>query len=227
MRLSKQQAERVKRATVVIDAGAKGHGQGVLVNGDFVLTAAHCVTWDGDGEMALGDRYIEKLTTRGRDMQASVCAVDPVADIAALGDIGDGELLEVMGPFQRWCRETDSVPLRRSLPVLNKSLDVFILSHTGEWVTGRITEHQSWARGRVYVEADQQIRGGTSGGPIVDPSGQLVGVVSSFSESPGVSERCGGLQPFAWLALPMWVRREILLARGNGTRDLTPAAKGK
>lgn len=42
-------------------------GQGVLVPGKLILTAAHCVTWDADGGMVLGDHYIEDITTANGD----------------------------------------------------------------------------------------------------------------------------------------------------------------
>ena len=39
-------------------------GQGVLVPGGFILTAAHCIQWNGEVEMAMVDRFIESITTK-------------------------------------------------------------------------------------------------------------------------------------------------------------------
>src|SRR5262249_32084812 len=74
--------DRVLAATVSLsDLG----GQGVLVPGGLILTAAHCIKWSGTGAMVLGDYFVERIKTRdGRSFRASVCAAEPVADIAAL-----------------------------------------------------------------------------------------------------------------------------------------------
>ncbi len=50
MRLDKA---KVARATVRF---AKQGGQGVIVPGGLIVTAAHVITWVGTGGMALGDR---------------------------------------------------------------------------------------------------------------------------------------------------------------------------
>lgn len=34
-------------------------GQGVLVPGGFILTATHCIQWNGEGGWALGDYFVE------------------------------------------------------------------------------------------------------------------------------------------------------------------------
>ena len=44
---------RVEKAVVRLENA--GGGLGTLVPGDIILTATHCVRWDGRGKMALGD----------------------------------------------------------------------------------------------------------------------------------------------------------------------------
>jgi hypothetical protein len=55
-RINAKARARVMKATVRIDQLG---GQGVLVPGSFILTATHCVKWNGEGGMAMGDRLIE------------------------------------------------------------------------------------------------------------------------------------------------------------------------
>lgn len=55
-------------------------GQGVLVPGGFVLTATHCIPWDGNGRMALGDVYpVTVVTHDGRQFRLGVACCDPVS----------------------------------------------------------------------------------------------------------------------------------------------------
>ena len=73
-------------------------------------------------------------------------------------------------------------------------------------MTGRAM--QTWEDApTLVVEADEQIEGGTSGGPIIDDSGELVGVVSNFSIATGGPYKSQGTTPQPHLALPVWVCR--------------------
>ena len=57
-----------------------GEGRGSVV-GDYILTAAHCITWSG--EMALGGWHIEEVeSVNGAKANAQVVFVDPVSDVA-------------------------------------------------------------------------------------------------------------------------------------------------
>src|ERR1043166_2388423 len=55
----------------------------------------------------------------------------------------------------------------------------------------------------ISVVAEQAIEAGTSGGPIVNEDGELVGIVSNGT----YTSRCPGLSPWLNLALPVWVCR--------------------
>ena len=58
--LSEAIKKRVEKATVKLIS--KG-GQGILVPGGFIITAAHCVDFDCGGSMALGEYFIEEIET--------------------------------------------------------------------------------------------------------------------------------------------------------------------
>jgi hypothetical protein len=62
-----QARARTRAATVQLPT--KG-GQGVLVPGGFVLTAAHCIDWSLDGGMALGREHGPKRRCGVRGVQA-------------------------------------------------------------------------------------------------------------------------------------------------------------
>jgi hypothetical protein len=52
--------KEISDATVKI---LKKEGQGALVGGGLILTAAHCIDFECPGGMALGDYYIENIRT--------------------------------------------------------------------------------------------------------------------------------------------------------------------
>jgi hypothetical protein len=66
---------RLARATVKLTA--KG-GQGILVPGGYIITAAHCVEYYGSGGMTLGEHILESVKTAdGVEFRVSPVAVHP------------------------------------------------------------------------------------------------------------------------------------------------------
>jgi hypothetical protein len=79
-------------------------GQGVLVPGGFILTAAHCINYDGTGRMALGDHFIETIRARDGSMyKVRPAAVEPVLDIAALEELDNQMFPDEHRAFQSFC----------------------------------------------------------------------------------------------------------------------------
>jgi S1-C subfamily serine protease len=213
--------ERLKARTLAATVRlANLGGQGVLVPGGYILTAAHCVEWGGGGGMATGGLYIEKIKTRcGREFLAQVIAADPVADIAALApmDAECGELASrSVEAFEQFGETVEAVPLFTRTLGVDEPLPIHVLTHMGRWITGRAVYYgMPWAVGydRLCLEADSRIRGGTSGGPVINEAGELVGLVSHSSETPSMG--CfSGLMPAPWMALPRWLADSIV-AGGN------------
>lgn len=212
--------KRVEAATVrLVGRG----GQGVAVRGGIVLTGTHCIDWSGTGAMALGDHFIEEVVTPGGDtLRLGPVFADPVADIAALAALdnqtfaSDAEAFEgwsnsieplgISDAFERWC-----APPPRLFD--EQSFSVHCLKHTGSWVTGEAKRLVFEDLGpRAWMVMSEPIKGGTSGGPIVDDNGDLVGVMSQTVEvEAGPSD---GAQPIAAYALPIWLTARIRRAGG-------------
>ena len=77
---------KIKAATVRFP---KRGGQGVLVPGQMIVTAAHVVSWSSEGRMALGYYYVEDVKAGRRKLKIQPLAVEPVTDIAILGALDD------------------------------------------------------------------------------------------------------------------------------------------
>jgi len=212
------QKARVAAATVRL---TKLGGQGVLVPGGYVLTATHCIEWDGSGGMTLGDHYLEPVETKsGARFNISPVAADAISDLAVLGALDNQEFSDDCEKFGRWSEVTDAVELSegferwcRDEPDGEQSFRVHALTHKNEWIAGRAS--RVWYRdseqdvgARVWVQMDRPIHGGTSGGPIVDDDGRLAGIVSEFNVVEH-DQPCDGMQPFAGYALPYWALTRI------------------
>jgi S1-C subfamily serine protease len=200
---------RVEAATIWLPTK---EGQGVLVTGGYILTAAHCVEWDGEGRMpAGGDYFVEKVETRcGRKLLAEVRAVEPVSDIAVLDSLDPQEASDEAGAFEAFVEAVAGISLCTRIPKSGKAVPVQVLTHKGEWITGRVINYRMPGAspiGTLYLEADTQIEGGTSGGPVITKAGELIGLISWSSAG---QSKCGEGVPVPWLALPRWLADRIV-----------------
>jgi S1-C subfamily serine protease len=204
--LSYDARERIRAATVYLpDKG----GQGVLVAGGFVLTAAHCIEWSGEGAMVLGDHYLATAKTKsGAAFKLSVYAADPVSDIAVLGEPDNQVFTEDADAFEAFREATTGLLVSADDFDREVPFSVHILSHQGEWIRARATRYglDPIPGSSVFLKAESSIEAGTSGGPIVDEDGRLIGIVSVAS---GGEETRSGSAPRPHLALPVWVWRRI------------------
>jgi hypothetical protein len=209
---------RTQAATVWLP---KLRGQAVLVPGGCILTAAHCVEWSGDGAMVLGDYFLETVVTQdGRKFRASVCAVEPVADVAALAAADCQTFWDDFNAFERFAAGVRPVPLFTQALEPRKPVTVEVLTHKGKWLTGTAVRHDipgPLPCGSLWLELASRTEAGTSGGPVVDKAGRLLGLVSNCPECDhGLGYP--SLMPAPYLALPRWLSDRILAAHARPRR---------
>ncbi len=204
--LSDEARERVEKATVrLLEKG----GQGIVVPTGLILTAAHCITWRIEGAMALGDHFLEEVECGGRKIRASVLAIEPVSDIAVLGPPDDQMSDADADTYEAALGLVDPVEINTEDFELFRDIPAAVYTHNRTWIgaTVRQCNKSAW---RLSMHTTQQIESGTSGGPIVDHLGRLLGVVSDASESDG-RHPSHGMTPRPHLALPVWTVRRIQL----------------
>ncbi len=194
--LTPEQRSRVEKATltIILEDKEDEFGRGVLVPGEYILTAGHCVAYRLTGEMVLGDYYWQKIKTEGRELLASPAAVEPLSDIAALSE-PDGQDENGID-FMCWYEEMDPVPVCFDRYDSDTKFVVFIYNHKGEWIKGMAQVFESGSK-FLWVEFEQPIEGGTSGSPVVNERGELVGIISSGTDHGRVPRPCR--------ALPVWL----------------------
>lgn len=230
--------KRLIEAATVTTLEHKGRGQGMLVYGEYILTASHNISFDVDTYMSEGDVLVTIETKKGLRFRASIIGVDPVTDIAILGEADYQRFNEDSDKYQEFISSTKPVRIRTKafqLKLKPKSLsikiekseeitqkpdrppitfttpldlrrikefDVYILSHDGHWITGKGTGIRK-SQHLPLVDLSSPIPPGTSGGPVVDAKGELVGVVSMGS----------GLCPRVCYTLPVYFWEDILSAQ--------------
>lgn len=203
--LDKGIREKIEKATVSLpDKG----GQGVVVPGEIILTATHCIEYSLEGHMVLGDYYLQTVEYKGLTLMAEVMAAEPRLDIAALGEPDGQECYKEAKEFNNFMEKIIPVEIRPDNIGLFQKTPAFLFTHTKEWVQ---VEAERFTEGAaLFVNSPKLIEGGTSGGPIVDEDGRLIGIVSNFSVMHEPQGFCMGTIPIPILALPVWIVNRIL-----------------
>lgn len=205
--------EKVEAATVHLPAN---DGLGILAPGQFILTAAHCVSWSSEGGMALGDHHIEAIETPdGNRLIVEPYAVEPLCDIAVLGAPDNQAFGEEAEAFEEFCESTPGVPLCLDEFDSGSCFPVHIFTNKREWTTGQAARVGLWVGGTLAINPDSYIEGGTSGGPIVNDQGELVALTSTFGSVPAFEgtdrarETYNMRSPRPHLAMPGWLWARI------------------
>jgi len=170
----------LERARITAATVKFPEGQGVLVPGHLIATVAHIVEWsttDGRMHMTLTDASsYERIKADGRSLLVAPRCVDPVTDLAMFGKAEESHFEESIA-FEDFCTKTQAVPLSTIDHPLLEPFPVEMLTHTGEWVSGR-AKRKNPVEIHLLVQTDVVITGGTSGGPCVTLDGKLLGVIS-------------------------------------------------
>jgi hypothetical protein len=186
-------------------------GQGVLVKGGFVLTASHCLQWDydtGTGATLGGQLPFDIVCSTGKTFRLGAHFVDVVSDVAVLGPLDSQVFPEDCEAFEAFCNEVDGLDICKTLPNEREEFPLKVWSHEGFEIdcTGDMWDHLGT---KIWVTGP--IKGGTSGGPIVNQNGELISIVSQISI--GNKHRpFDGPNPIVWRTLPEFIREQMLAA---------------
>jgi S1-C subfamily serine protease len=162
--------------------------------------------------MALGDYYSEQIvTTDGRQLTVQPLAVEPVSDVAVLGAVdaqASGEFAAAADAFEGFCSTTEPVRLAIDELDLFVPIAAYVFTHDRGAIPARVSQTGPGAA-TLWVQADEPIEGGTSGGPVVTNTGRLLGIISHRGSSPGVM-RWDGAIPRVHFTAPTWLVRQMI-----------------
>ncbi len=162
--------------------------------------------------MALGDYYCEEIVAAdGRNLMVQPLAVEPVSDLAVLGAVdgqASAEFAKAADAFDDFCGTTEPVRLAIDELELFVPLVAYAFTHNKGVIQVRAMQCAPEAA-TLGIQADEQIEGGTSGGPVVTSDGRLLGIISNTGSAIG-EMRCNGQTPRVHLAAPVWLVRRMV-----------------
>ncbi len=162
-------------------------GSGFVLNGDGeIVTNAHVISnGEGENRVAASQVYVE--FDDGNVLPAKVVGFDPFADVGLLQvDPADADLVPV------GLADSDKVVVGQPIAVIgspfgqNQSLSTGVVSQTGRSVMS-LTDFQI----EGAIQTDASINPGNSGGPMLDGSGDVIGISQQMRSGSGSSDGVG------------------------------------
>ena len=211
----------------------KSGGQGFYIPGGMILTAGHCLANSGDGSDYSVENSccrdicpVEAINSEGSVLILRPRFVDFASDLAILEDvtkqipIPDRDIRPLESE-EHWESIKPFVSRFRLDPVFQDDSG-WLRTHDQGWQPIRISEtYDAPNRFAFLTEGGFKVEGGTSGGPIVDRQGYIVGAVSSASEDLIWDESredygCLGEFTHAASVLPNWYVSRFISGDGMG-----------
>jgi len=152
-----------------------GVGSGFIVNADgLILTNNHVIT---------GATTLTVVLDDGRSMAATVVATDPAHDLALVKVSGTGLTPVTLG-------DSSSVQVGQLAIAIGSPLGTFTDSVTQGIVSGvnrtiTVTDPATRTQERLtgLIQTDAAINRGNSGGPLLDASGAVIGIITASSSN--------------------------------------------
>ena len=163
----------------------QGQGSGFITRSDgVIITNAHVVEGTNEVSVTLPD---------GRSFNGKVLGGDPLTDIAVVKVVAQGLPVAPLGDSAKVRPGEWAIAIGNPLG-LDNTVTAGIISAIQR--TNAIGEGQ-----RVpYIQTDAAVNPGNSGGPLINDSGQVIGVNTAIRQAPG-----GGLS----FAIPVNLARQI------------------
>ena len=195
--------DKVKRAIVKIYKGKRFIGYATIIEGGYILTAAHCVNSSKIVAPLLSDLYCVKIKTKMGYILVNIEAMEVMCDIAVLKGAIHADLLDDLIKYNELIEETIPIEIDCVDKEVNEEFDVFIHNKDGSWVPGTAKVHISSDQPMILITSSSKINPGASGSPIINLDGQIVGVLSNCYYD--------GIAPRPHITLPVYMVKQLNL----------------
>jgi hypothetical protein len=150
------------------------------------------------------DVHLATIDRKPGDLATVVLAVEPCSDVAVLGSPDGQESPDLWEAYDGFVHGVKPLRIAKRQPKPGMPFSVWIWTHQGVWIDGKAT----WfGHNRFGYTTRSEVKGGTSGGPIVNRKGELVGVVSHGTKTKVRADEYASGAPLLSLALPVWIIR--------------------
>jgi S1-C subfamily serine protease len=154
---SSEMIQAATLACVTIETDA-GHGSGVLMSSTgLILTANHVIE---------GVNRIDVILSTGLKLEATLVSSDESHDVALLKIPGSGYKALPVGDSQQATLGTDVFTIGTPTDI-----------ELGQSVSKGIVSGKRKVEEIVYIQTDVSVSPGNSGGPLINPKGEVIGII--------------------------------------------------
>jgi len=142
-------------------------GTGFLVNKNFIATADHVLRMNDRGDVCNS----VSIMYRHDEYQTTIADLDPANDIG---------LLKLSKPISSTAKIRNDPDLRLGETAINYGFPLFgDLSSSAKITSGAVNSLAGYNNNSAFIQYDAASQFGNSGGPVLDASGNVIGVVSA------------------------------------------------
>jgi len=142
-------------------------GTGFLVNKNFIATADHVLRMNERGDVCNS----VSIMYRHDEYQTTIADLDPANDIG---------LLKLSKPISSSAKIRNDPDLRLGETAINYGFPLFgDLSSSAKITSGAVNSLAGYNNNSAFIQYDAASQFGNSGGPVLDASGNVIGVVSA------------------------------------------------
>ena len=204
--------KKAQKSLVKVSGGTNSLGMGFLTECGFV-SAAHCLPRIPDPNDLSEAVKVKIKNLSELESYALVSGVEPCLDLAILSDSSSSGIGVDLAPVEmeeyfQLLRNMEEAQIYLEEPELEKEIIVYIYNHKGQWLEGRTVFLNPISLGLVINLSNQneRIERGTSGAPVFNAEGQVLGVVNvAIENSPE------GMMAYLANCLPGWALKELKL----------------
>ena len=144
-----------------------GTGTGFLVNENFIATADHVLRMSDRGDVC----NAVSIMYRHDEYEASIADLDPANDIG---------LIKLSKPISSTAKIRGKPDLRLGETAINYGFPLTgELSTSAKITSGAVNSLAGYNNNSAFIQYDAASQFGNSGGPVLDASGNVIGVVSA------------------------------------------------
>jgi len=142
-------------------------GTGFVVNKNFIATADHVLRMNDSGDVCNS----VSIMYRHDEYQTTIADLDPANDIG---------LLKLSKPISSTAKIRNDPDLRLGETAVNYGFPLFgELSSSAKITRGAVNSLAGYNNNSAFIQFDAASQFGNSGGPVLDVSGNVIGVVSA------------------------------------------------
>lgn len=204
------------RSGLILEIHSEGAGSGAVLD-----TQGHIVT---NNHVVQGARTIQATLFNGKDYEASVVGADPLNDLAVIRiDAPPEELYPVTLGDSRQLKVGMRVFALGNPFGLERTLTTGIISSLNR----SLQIHGNWTI-KSIIQIDAAINPGSSGGPLLDAQGRVIGINTAIATTSGQSAGVGFAIPSSLIArvVPQLIKHGRVIRPETGIRHVLVTEHG-